>query len=89
MPDDLSSVDAAPLLCAGLDSKRTGRTSPAEERETWPRCSGLAGWAISACTRAPHGISRWSRIDRGNDRAELSKKLENHHYVDSSVTDHR
>ena len=26
-------------------------------------------------------------IDRGGDRAELSKKLGAHHYVDSSVTD--
>jgi alcohol dehydrogenase, propanol-preferring len=26
-------------------------------------------------------------IDRGDDRAELSKKLGAHHYIDSSTTD--
>ncbi len=57
VPDDLSSVDAAPLLCAGLKYARR------------------MGFEVVA-------------IDRGGgDRAELSKKLGAHHYIDSSSTD--
>ena len=86
VPDDLSSVDAAPLLCAGLTTFSALRNSPARQATSSP-CSEWAGWGTSACNTLAAWDSRSSRSIAGGDRAELSKKLGAHHYIDSSVTD--
>src|SRR6266849_1392340 len=62
VPDELSSINAAPLLCAGLTTFSALRNSPAK-----------AGDLVAA-------------LGRGADKAELTKKLGAHHYINSAAT---
>src|SRR5271170_6328110 len=85
-PDDLSSVNAAPLLCAGLTTFSALRNSPARAGDLVAvfGVGGLGHLGVQYARRMGFEVVA---IDRGDDRAELSKKLGAHHYVDSSVTD--
>ena len=86
VPDDLSSVEAAPLLCAGLTTFSALRNSPARAGDL-VAVLGVGGLGHLGLQYARHMGFEVVAIDRGEDRAELSKKLGAHHYVDSSVTD--
>src|SRR5258707_13353274 len=87
VPDDLSSVDAAPLLCAGLTTFSALRNSSARAGDLVAilGVGGLGHLGVQYARRMGFEVVG---IDRGaGDRAELSKKLVAHHYVDSSVSD--
>ena len=86
VPDDLSSVDAAPLLCAGLTTFSALRNSPARAGDLVAvfGVGGLGHLGVQYARRMGFEVVA---IDRGDDRAELSKKLGAHHYIDSAVTD--
>src|ERR1700721_2162694 len=87
VPDDLSSVDAAPLLCAGLTTFSALRNSPARAGDLVAvfGVGGLGHLGVQYARRMGFEVVA---IDRGGgDRAELSKKLGAHHYIDSSSTD--
>jgi len=87
VPDDLSSVDAAPLLCAGLTTFSALRNSPARAGDLVAvfGVGGLGHLGVQYGRRMGFEVVA---IDRGGgDRAELSKKLGAHHYIDSSSTD--
>ena len=86
VPDDLSSVDAAPLLCAGLTTSSALRNSPARAGDLVAvlGVGGLGHLGVQYARRMGFEVVA---IDRGDDRAELSKELGAHHYIDSSVTD--
>ena len=86
VPDDLSSVNAAPLLCAGLTTFSALRNSPARAGDL-VAVFGVGGLGHLGVQYARHMGFEVVAIDRGNDRAEISKKLGAHHYVDSSATD--
>src|ERR1700728_2138266 len=86
VPDDLSSVDAAPLLCAGLTTFSALRNSPARAGAL-VAVFGVGGLGHLGVQYARHMGFEVVAIDRGGDRAELSKKLGAHHYIDSSTTD--
>src|SRR6202047_4061489 len=86
VPDDLSSVDAAPLLCAGLTTFSALRNSPARAGDL-VAILGVGGLGHLGVQYARHMGFEVVAIDRGDDRAELSKKLGAHHYIDSSTTD--
>jgi propanol-preferring alcohol dehydrogenase len=86
VPDDLSSVDAAPLLCAGLTTFSALRNSPARAGDL-VAVFGDGGLGHLGVQYARHMGFEVVAIDRGDDRAELSKKLGAHHYMDSSTTD--
>ena len=86
VPDDLSSVNAAPLLCAGLTTFSALRNSPARAGDL-VAVFGVGGLGHLGVQYARHMGFEVVAIDRGNDRAELSKKLGAHHYIDSSATD--
>jgi len=78
VPDELSSVDAAPLL---LPASRHSVPSEFPARAaTWSRYSGSAGLA-TWCAICRHMGFEVVAIDRGADRAELSNKLGAHHYM--------
>jgi D-arabinose 1-dehydrogenase-like Zn-dependent alcohol dehydrogenase len=85
VPDDLSSVDAAPLLCAGLTTFSALRNSPARAGDLVAvfGVGGLGHLGVQYARRMGFEVVA---IDR-NDRADLSKKLGAHHYIDSSATD--
>src|SRR5260221_10121142 len=87
VPDDLSSVDAAPLLCAGLTTFSALRNSSARAGDLVAvfGVGGLGHLGVQYARRMGFEVVA---IDRGGgDRAELSKKLGAHHYIDSSVSD--
>jgi propanol-preferring alcohol dehydrogenase len=87
VPDELSSVDAAPLLCAGLTTFSALRNSPARAGDL-VAVLGVGGLGHLGVQYARHMGFEVIAIDRGGDgKAELAKKLGAHHYVDSAVTD--
>src|SRR5271169_4727811 len=86
VPDELSSVDAAPLLCAGLTTFSALRNAPARAGDLVAvfGVGGLGHLGVQYARRMGFEVVA---IDRGGDRAELSRKLGAHHYIDSSATD--
>src|SRR6202049_2852914 len=86
VPDDLSSCDAPPRLCAGLTTFSALRNSPARAGDLVAvfGVGGLGHLGVQYARRMGFEVVA---IDRGDDRAELSKKLGAHHYIDSSTTD--
>jgi propanol-preferring alcohol dehydrogenase len=87
VPDELSSVDAAPLLCAGLTTFSALRNSPARAGDL-VAVLGVGGLGHLGVQYARHMGFEVIAIDRGgDDKAELARKLGAHHYVDSAVTD--
>lgn len=86
VPNDLSAVAAAPLLCAGLTTFSALRNAPARAGDL-VAVFGVGGLGHLGVQYARHMGFEVVAIDRGDDRAELSKKLGAHHYIDTSATD--
>jgi alcohol dehydrogenase, propanol-preferring len=86
IPDDLSSADAAPLLCAGLTTFNALRNAPAKAGDL-VAVLGIGGLGHLAVQYARHMGFEVAAIARGSDTAELAKKLGAHHYIDSAATD--
>jgi propanol-preferring alcohol dehydrogenase len=86
VPESLSAVAAAPLLCARLTTFSALRNSPARAGDLVAvfGVGGLGHLGVQYARRMGFEVVA---IDRGDDRAELSKKLGAHHYIDSSTTD--
>jgi propanol-preferring alcohol dehydrogenase len=86
VPDDLSAVAAAPLLCAGLTTFSALRNASARAGDLVAvfGVGGLGHLGVQYARRMGFEVVA---IDRGKDRAELSKKLGAHHYIDSSAAD--
>src|SRR5271167_3086173 len=86
VPDELSSAEAAPLLCAGLTTFNALRNSPARAGDLVAvfGVGGLGHLGVQYARRMGFEVVA---IDRGDDREELSKKLGAHHYIDSSAID--
>src|SRR5262247_1244098 len=86
VPDDLSSVDAAPLLCAGLTTFSALRNAPAKAGDL-VAVLGIGGLGHLGVQYARHMGFEVAAIGRGSDTTELAKKLGAHHYIDSSTMD--
>jgi propanol-preferring alcohol dehydrogenase len=86
IPDDLSSADAAPLLCAGITTFSALRNSPAKAGDL-VGVLGIGGLGHLAVQYARNMGFEVAAIDRGTETAELAKKLGAHHYIDSVATD--
>ncbi len=86
IPDDLSAVDAAPLLCAGLTTFSALRNSSAKAGDL-VGVLGIGGLGHLGVQYARHMGFEVAAIGRGADKAELAKKLGAHHYIDSSSVD--
>ena len=86
IPDDLSAVEAAPLLCAGLATFRALRNSPAKAGDLIG-VLGIGGLGHLGVQYARHMGFEVAAIARGPDKAELARKLGAHHYIDSSSVD--
>jgi len=86
VPEDLSAVAVAPLLCAGLTTFSALRNSPARAGDLVAvfGVGGLGHLGVQYARRMGFEVVA---INRGDDRAELSKKLGAHHYIDRSTTD--
>jgi D-arabinose 1-dehydrogenase-like Zn-dependent alcohol dehydrogenase len=86
IPDDLSSADAAPLLCAGLTTYNALRRSPARTGDL-VAVQGIGGLGHLGVQFAAHMGFRVAAIARDADKAALAKQLGAHHYIDSKAGD--
>jgi D-arabinose 1-dehydrogenase-like Zn-dependent alcohol dehydrogenase len=84
VPDDLSSEDAAPLLCAGITTFNALRNSGlrAGDLVAVLGVGGLGHLGIQYAARMGcHTVA----IARGRDKEELARKLGAHDYIDSKA----
>ena len=86
IPDDLSSVDAAPLLCAGLTTFSALRNAPAKAGDL-VAVLGVGGLGHLGIQYARQMGFEVVAIGRGAETAELAKKLGAHHYIDNAAVD--
>src|SRR6202044_782237 len=86
VPDDLSSVNAAPLLCAGLTTFNALRNSPAKAGDL-VAVLGIGGLGHLGVQYARRMGFEVVAIGRGSESTELAKKLGAHHYIDSAASD--
>jgi D-arabinose 1-dehydrogenase-like Zn-dependent alcohol dehydrogenase len=86
VPDDLSDVDAAPLMCAGITTFNCLRNSGARTGDT-VAILGIGGLGHLAVQYAAKSGYRTIAIARGQDKAPLAKQLGAHVYIDSTAQD--
>jgi len=86
VPDELKSVDAAPLVCAGLTTFNALRSSRARAGDL-VAVQGVGGLGHLAVQFARHMGFRVAAIARGRSKQELAVRLGAHHYIDSEATD--
>ena len=86
IPDELSSADAAPLLCAGLTTFSALRNAPAKAGDL-VAVLGVGGLGHLGIQYARQMGFEVVAIGRGAERAQLAKKLGAHHYIDNAAVD--
>jgi alcohol dehydrogenase, propanol-preferring len=86
VPNDLNSIAAAPLLCAGLTTFSALRNAPAKAGDL-VAVLGIGGLGHLAVQYARHMGFEIAAIARGADKTELANRLGAHHYIDSAATD--
>jgi D-arabinose 1-dehydrogenase-like Zn-dependent alcohol dehydrogenase len=86
VPDELTAVEAAPLMCAGITTFNCLRNSAARAGEV-VAVLGLGGLGHLGVQYAAKMGFRTIGIARGRDKEPLARKLGAHHYIDSQVQD--
>jgi D-arabinose 1-dehydrogenase-like Zn-dependent alcohol dehydrogenase len=86
IPDELSSVDAAPLLCAGITTFNALRNAGLRAGDL-VAVQGVGGLGHLGIQFARHMGFRTVAIGRGNDKEKLAKELGAHVYVDTAAKD--
>jgi len=86
IPDELTSVEAAPLLCAGLTTYNALRNAGLRGGDL-VAVQGVGGLGHLGIQFARHLGFRTVAIGRGNDKEKLAKDLGAHVYVDGAVKD--
>src|SRR5438046_5256616 len=86
IPDALSPVEAAPLMCAGITTYNALRNSGARPGDL-VAVHGLGGLGHLGVQYAVKMGFRTVAIVRGADKEPLAKKLGAHHYIDSQAGD--
>jgi len=86
IPDGLSAVDAAPLMCAGVTTFNSLRNSGVRPPDLVAvlGIGGLGHLGVQFASRMGH---RTVAIARGRDKEALARKLGAHHYIDSKASD--
>ena len=86
IPDDLSDVDAAPLLCAGITTFNALRESVARPGDLVAilGVGGLGHLGIQFAAKMGFEVVA---IARGKEKEPLAKELGAHHYIDSKASD--
>jgi len=86
IPDDMSDVDAAPLMCAGITTFNALRESVARPGDVVAvvGVGGLGHLGIQFAAKMGFEVVA---IARGTDKEALAKELGAHHYVDSKAAD--
>jgi D-arabinose 1-dehydrogenase-like Zn-dependent alcohol dehydrogenase len=86
LPEELSAVEAGPLVCAGVTTFNSLRNSGARPGET-VAVLGLGGLGHLAVQFAAKMGFKTIAIARGSDKAPLAMKLRAQHYIDSQAQD--
>ncbi|WP_139978057.1 alcohol dehydrogenase [Nocardioides litoris] len=86
IPDDLSAVQAAPLMCAGITSFNALRDSGARPGDLVAvlGVGGLGHLGVQMARRMGFEVVA---IARGTDKQEQAERLGAHHYLDSTAVD--
>src|SRR5437899_9784863 len=85
-PDELSAVDGAPLMCAGVTTFNALRNSGARSGDV-VAVLGIGGLGHLGVQFAAKMGFKTVAIARGADKAPLARKLGAQHYIDSEATD--
>jgi D-arabinose 1-dehydrogenase-like Zn-dependent alcohol dehydrogenase len=86
MPNELSAVDSAPLMCAGVTTFNALRNSGARPGDV-VAVLGIGGLGHLGVQFAAKMGFKTVAIARGNDKEPLAKKLGASFYIDSQATD--
>lgn len=86
IPDDMASVEAAPLLCAGLTTFGALRRAGAAAGEL-VAILGIGGLGHLAVQYAKHMGFEVVALARGADKEALARQLGAHHYIDTESGD--
>ena len=86
IPDELTSVDAAPLLCAGITTYNALRNAGLRAGDL-VAVQGVGGLGHLGVQFARHMGFRTVAIGKGRDKEKLAKELGAHVYVDTAVED--
>lgn len=86
VPQDLSPVEAAPLMCAGITTYNALRNSHARAGDL-VAILGLGGLGHLGVQYAVKMGFKTIAIARGKDKEPLARKLGAHHYIDSQSQD--
>jgi D-arabinose 1-dehydrogenase-like Zn-dependent alcohol dehydrogenase len=86
VPQELASIDAAPLMCAGLTTFNSLRNSGATAGDL-VAILGIGGLGHLGVQYAAKLGFRTVAIARGQDKEPLARQLGASHYIDSEATD--
>jgi len=86
IPDELNSVDAAPLLCAGVTTYNALRNAGLRGGDL-VAVQGIGGLGHLGVQFARHMGFRTVAIGRGGEKEKLAKDLGAHLYIDAAVED--
>jgi D-arabinose 1-dehydrogenase-like Zn-dependent alcohol dehydrogenase len=86
LPAELSAIDAGPLVCAGVTTFNSLRSSGARPNDL-VAVLGLGGLGHLGVQFAAKMGSNTVAIARGNDKEPLARQLGAHHYIDSQKQD--
>jgi alcohol dehydrogenase, propanol-preferring len=86
IPDELSSAEAAPLLCAGITTYNALRNAGLRAGDL-VAVQGIGGLGHLGVQFARHMGFRTAAIGRGSDKEKLAKDLGAHVYIDAAVDD--
>jgi alcohol dehydrogenase/propanol-preferring alcohol dehydrogenase len=86
LPDDLSAIEAGPLVCAGVTTFNSLRSSGARAGDV-VAILGLGGLGHLGVQFAAKMGFKTIAIARGSDKAPLAKQLGAHEYIDSKAQD--
>src|SRR5207237_6964550 len=86
IPDELTSVEAAPLLCAGITTYNALRNAGLRGGDL-VAVQGIGGLGHLGIQFARHMGFRTVAIGRGREKEKLAKDLGAHLYIDTAVED--
>src|SRR6266446_1064591 len=86
IPDELSSAEAAPLLCAGITTYNALRNAGLRGGDL-VAVQGIGGLGHLGVQFARHMGFRTVAIGRGREKEQLAKDLGAHVYIDTTVED--
>jgi D-arabinose 1-dehydrogenase-like Zn-dependent alcohol dehydrogenase len=86
IPEELSAVEAGPLMCAGITTFNSLRNSGAQPGDL-VAILGIGGLGHLGVQFAAKMGFKTVAIARGSDKEPLAKQLGAHHYIDSQAQD--